>query len=158
MRTPRPEPPLATRRATTIIGLSRELPRPRQTEPMVDHDPTFDDEAAARWLRSLDGWDEAVITGVQPLDGYSSINRRLDLDGAPEPRVVLKVQPSSGIFEPYDVLREATVLRRLAGSAVPVPRVLAEEPDPTVLGAPFFAMSWIDAPHMGVADDGDAYP
>jgi aminoglycoside phosphotransferase (APT) family kinase protein len=125
---------------------------------MAEDGPTLDEAAATRWLRGLDGWEQAVITAVEPLDGYSSINRRLDLDGAPEPRVVLKVQPASGIFEPYDVLREAAVLRSLADSEVPVPRVLAEEPDPTVLGAPFFAMSWIDAPHMGVAGDGDAYP
>jgi aminoglycoside phosphotransferase (APT) family kinase protein len=37
-----------------------------------------------------------------------------------------------------------------------VPVVLGEERDPAVLGAPFFVMSWIDAPHMGVADDGGA--
>jgi aminoglycoside phosphotransferase (APT) family kinase protein len=125
---------------------------------MAEDVSPLDVEAVTWWLRGLDGWEQAVITAVESLDGYSSINRRLDLGGAPEPRVVLKVQPPSGIFEPYDVLREATVLRGLAGTEVPVPRVLAEEPDPAVLGAPFIAMSWIDAPHMGVAGDGDAYP
>lgn len=117
----------------------------------------LDAEAVTGWLRRLDGFDRATIAAVTPLDGYSSINRRLDLVGAPVDRLVLKVQPESGIFEPYDVLREAAVLRGLARTAVPVPQVLAEERGAGPLGAPFFAMSWIDAPHMGAAADDRAY-
>jgi aminoglycoside phosphotransferase (APT) family kinase protein len=121
-------------------------------------DPSAD--ACQAWLRGLgDEWRDVQVTSIEPLDGYSSVNRKLGLQHGPEATVVLKVQPPSGIFEPYDVLREAHVLRALAGSAVPVPAVLGEERDPSVLGAPFFAMAWIDAPHMGETDDGGAsYP
>jgi aminoglycoside phosphotransferase (APT) family kinase protein len=117
-------------------------------------------EACQTWLRGLGGdWRDVRVSTIDPLDGYSSINRRLGLVDGPVDRLVLKVQPASGIFEPYDVLREAAVLRGLAGTDVPVPEVLGEERDPAALGAPFFVMSWIDAPHMGEADDGGAsYP
>ena len=44
------------------------------------------------------------------------------------------------IFREPDVLREARVLQGLAATAVPVPEVRWIEPDPSVLGAPFFVM------------------
>jgi aminoglycoside phosphotransferase (APT) family kinase protein len=118
---------------------------------MAAHDvPRLDPDVVEGWLRGLDGWAQARISSMEPLDGYSSINRRVTVVGAPTDHVVLKVQPTSGIFEPYDVLREAEVLRRLAPTCVPVPEVFATEADTDVLGSPFFAMEWIDAPHLGV--------
>ena len=44
----------------------------------------------------------------------------------------------------HHVVREARVIESLAGSAVPVPTVLAIGEDPAVLGAPFFVMSFVD--------------
>ena len=44
----------------------------------------------------------------------------------------------------HHVVREARVIEALAGSAVPVPTVLAICEDPAVLGAPFFVMSFVD--------------
>lgn len=73
------------------------------------------------------------------------------LAGGPVPALGLRVQRERGIFEPYDVLREGEVLRCLAPSPIPVPAVIASEPDPTVLGGPFIVMQWVDAPHMGEA-------
>ena len=61
---------------------------------------------------------------------------------------VLRIQPTRGIFEPYDVLREGRVLSHLAGTAVPVPGVLAAESDARFLGSPFLLLESIDAPHM----------
>jgi aminoglycoside phosphotransferase (APT) family kinase protein len=46
------------------------------------------------------------------------------------------------------VLREGEVLRCLAGTAVPVPAVLAAEPDPAFFGAPVLLIEFVDAPHM----------
>jgi aminoglycoside phosphotransferase (APT) family kinase protein len=107
------------------------------------------------WLQRQPGFAEAAVTRVEPLtDGYSNVTCRLLLEGAPVPGAVLRLQPERGIFEPYDALREAGVLRCLATTDVPVPAVLAEEPDPTQLGAAGFLMEWIDAPHMG-ADGAD---
>jgi aminoglycoside phosphotransferase (APT) family kinase protein len=44
----------------------------------------------------------------------------------------------------HHVVREAQVIKSLAGSAVPVPTILAIGDDPAILGAPFFVMSYID--------------
>ena len=63
--------------------------------------------------------------------------------------VVLRLQRERGIFQPYDVLREARVLRCLAPSAVPVPQVLGGVDEPSPLGAPYALLSWLDFPHMG---------
>jgi aminoglycoside phosphotransferase (APT) family kinase protein len=57
--------------------------------------------------------------------------------------LVARRQPRSHqLFLGADVLRESSVLRALErGSGVPVPHVMWQEPDPAVLGAPFFVMS-----------------
>jgi aminoglycoside phosphotransferase (APT) family kinase protein len=44
----------------------------------------------------------------------------------------------------HDVVRESRVLRGLAGSGVPVPRVLAVCDDESILGVPFFVMEYLD--------------
>lgn len=85
--------------------------------------------------------------------GASNITCRVTLNSAPATSVALRVQRDRGIFEPYDVIREGNVLRHLEASAVPVPHMLASEPDRAHLGAPFIVMEWVDAPHMGMAPD-----
>jgi aminoglycoside phosphotransferase (APT) family kinase protein len=56
---------------------------------------------------------------------------------------VLRCQPGANrIFLDADVGREARVLQALGrGSGVPVPPVLGAEPDPAILGVPFFVMA-----------------
>ncbi|MCC6388766.1 MAG: phosphotransferase family protein [Dehalococcoidia bacterium] len=104
------------------------------------------------WLRRLPGFERADVTAIAPLDGgASNLTCRVDIAAGPATRLALRMQRERGIFEPYDVLREGEVLRRLAASTVPVPAVVAAEPDPAALGAPFLLLEWIDAPHMGVA-------
>lgn len=104
------------------------------------------------WLRHLDGYGGAEVLALHPVEGgASNVILRAPLASAPLPAVLLRLQRDRGIFEPYDVLREAAVLRRLHPSSVPVPRVVGEEADRTVLGAPFVVLEWVDAPHMGVA-------
>ena len=104
------------------------------------------------WLRSLPGYGEAEVLRLQPVEGgASNVILRAPLAKAPLTAVLLRLQRERGIFEPYDVVREAAVLRRLAPSPVPVPAVVGAEPDAGVLGAPFAVLEWVDAPHMGVA-------
>ena len=79
--------------------------------------------------------------------GVSNLTYRLDRQGAPP--VVLRVQREQGIFEPYDVVRESRVIEALAATDVPVPAVLATAGESRALGAPFFVMEFVDAPHMG---------
>ena len=65
------------------------------------------------------------------------------------PDAVLRLQREHGIFEPYDVLREARVLRCLRAGPVPVPEVLLEEAEPSQLGGPFFVMEYVEGRHFG---------
>jgi aminoglycoside phosphotransferase (APT) family kinase protein len=54
---------------------------------------------------------------------------------------VLRRQPGAdSIFHAPDVVREGRVVAALAGTGVPVPAVVGWEPDPAVVGAPFFVM------------------
>lgn len=104
------------------------------------------------WLHRLPGYQEATVTSLDPVEGgVSNLTYRAVLDGAPLAAVALRMQRKHGIFQPYNVIREAEVLARLATSPIPVPAVLGGEWDPEILGARFIVLEWIDAPHMGAA-------
>ncbi len=108
------------------------------------------------WLRSIDGFAEADVQAIEPVaGGASNITCRVTLARAGAVHLCLRLQRDRGIFEPYDVIRESHVLRCLADSSVPVPRLIAVEPGRVPLGAPFIVMEWVDAPHMGLAADAD---
>jgi aminoglycoside phosphotransferase (APT) family kinase protein len=105
------------------------------------------------WLNGLPGFENAGVDAVHPLtDGLSNVTCRLSLTNSPVASAVLRVQPKQGIFEPYDVMREAAVLRCLSGTSVPVPGVLAADSDTSFFGAPCLLMEWVDAPHMPPPD------
>jgi len=74
-------------------------------------------------------------------EGHSNVTYALRRDGT---HVVLR-RPPRGPLPPsaHDVLREARVLRALAGRAR-VPAVLAVCDDPAVIGAPFYVMEKVD--------------
>ena len=115
--------------------------------------------ALARWLRKLPQFARAEVVAIETLDGgASNITCRVRLEHASVGDVVLRMQRDRGIFEPYDVVREGEVLRRLHGSGVPVPRLIGSEPGSLAMGAPFIVMEWVDAPHMGVAGPEASYP
>jgi aminoglycoside phosphotransferase (APT) family kinase protein len=104
------------------------------------------------WLHRLPAYVDAKVTGLAPVDGgVSNLTYRATLQDAPLAAVALRMQRKEGIFQPYNVIREAEVLARLATSPIPVPHVLGGEWDPEILGARFIVLEWIDAPHMGEA-------
>ena len=71
-----------------------------------------------------------------------AIDLRVSTDGtAFDVEVVLRPERPDGILAPYDVHRQFRVMRALQRTAIPVPGVAWYEPDPAVLGAPFFLMS-----------------
>ncbi len=82
--------------------------------------------------------------------GYSNITvlgeLSWTLDGATQQLpIVLRVQPQeSSVYPDCDIVRQYRVMAALAGSAVPVPRLLGLETDATPLGAPFFLMQRIE--------------
>jgi aminoglycoside phosphotransferase (APT) family kinase protein len=57
-------------------------------------------------------------------------------------RTIILRRPPAGPLPPraHDVLREYRIMRALADSSVPVPRMLASCEDPAVIGVPFFLM------------------
>jgi aminoglycoside phosphotransferase (APT) family kinase protein len=116
-------------------------------------------QAIDRWLAATGLFPGARATVIERYEGgVSNITCRVGLSAAPVEAVVLRVQRDRGIFEPYDVVREARVLKALARSAIPVPGVLAVESSREWLGAPFIVLEWIDAPHMGEAGPAASFP
>jgi aminoglycoside phosphotransferase (APT) family kinase protein len=101
----------------------------------------------------LPGFEQAEVKRIELASGgVSNITCYAIVEGAPLPAVGLRLQREHGIFEPYDVIREGELLRRLQGSAVPVPAVVGMEADVSWLGSPFIVMEWVDAPHMGMPE------
>ncbi|MCE2658350.1 MAG: phosphotransferase family protein [Rubrivivax sp.] len=78
--------------------------------------------------------------------GFSNLTLTAELraaEGAPLPAsgIAVRLQtPTACVFPDNDIAVQYGYLQCLAGSAVPVPRLLGLEPDPAVLGAPFFVM------------------
>lgn len=102
------------------------------------------------WFATQPEFAGARPIGIQVFSGgASNITCRVDVVGGPAKRVVLRMQKDEGIFAPYDVVREGRVLAALEGTPLQVPRVLASEPDPSHLGAPFLILEYIDGLHMG---------
>ena len=75
-------------------------------------------------------------------DGHSNVTYAIDRSGE---RFVLR-RPPRGPLAPsaHDVLREARLLTALAGAGVRVPEVVAVCEDPSVIGAPFYVMPFIE--------------
>lgn len=80
-------------------------------------------------------------------DGHSNLSFLLRRG---EERFVLR-RPPRGELAPSanDVLREARVLTALAATPVPVPTVLAVCEDASLIGAPFFVMSFVEGVALG---------
>jgi aminoglycoside phosphotransferase (APT) family kinase protein len=77
-------------------------------------------------------------------DGHSNLTFLVS-DG--QRRVVVRRPPPPPLPPgAHDVLREATLIRALAGSAVPVPDVLATAEAGEVLDAPFYVMNFVPGP------------
>lgn len=94
------------------------------------------------WL-DAQGLGHGEIESAQPLTGGTQnilIHlRRTGLDA------VLRRPPAHArAYAGGTIVREARVLRALAGSAVPHPQLIAGCDDPAVLGAPFYLMAPVD--------------
>lgn len=99
------------------------------------------------WLVEHLGSKDVVVIGLsRPEAGQSNdtILCEVALKGHPLYLVVRRQAVGTTIFREPDVVREARVLQGLAPSAVPVPEVRWIEPDPSVLGAPFFVMERVN--------------
>jgi aminoglycoside phosphotransferase (APT) family kinase protein len=80
---------------------------------------------------------------AQPIgDGHSNVTYLIERDGNRGEHGVVLRRPPRGPLPPsaHDVLREARLLRALAGTAARVPAVLAVCDDDRVIGSPFYVM------------------
>lgn len=118
---------------------------------------TIDPLAATRQLQSWFSarepqWRDIRILGLQvPKESGISAETLMftlcwcDEVGTHEKPLVARVQPRrGGVWEHGDLRAEATVMRALSSSAVPVPRVLELVEDEHVLGAPFLLMEKVE--------------
>lgn len=106
----------------------------------------------AAWLHRelLPGWRSVEFSSLTRTSGGVSYETWiLDVHdpGAPgenRERLVLRREPLRGPVEPYDVTDEAAVIAGLAGTGVPVPRVLAICFDDAVADRRFSVLEYID--------------
>jgi aminoglycoside phosphotransferase (APT) family kinase protein len=121
------------------------------TDPEVLH------QRVSEWLPGVLGTADrpadnvAVSTLSKPKTGQSNETILFDVSwtdgGAPRSSgLVLRMQPRGNqMFVDADVAREGRLIQRLGEiSTIALPRVLAVESDPAVLGAPFFLMSKVE--------------
>ncbi len=97
------------------------------------------------------------VTGRAP-GGSSNITLFLTVDGE---RWVLRRPPIGELLPTaHDMLREYRFLRAIHGTSVPVAEPLVACPDPTVIGAPFYTMRYVDGVLLSTAakDPGLARP
>jgi aminoglycoside phosphotransferase (APT) family kinase protein len=90
------------------------------------------------------------ITSVwKNLEGWSmetfSIGIKYNKDGKEtEQDIILRKEPVSGLLEPYDASIEYRVLSALSKTEVAIPKTFWYEPDPEVMGLPFYVMEKVE--------------
>ncbi|MFD0666868.1 phosphotransferase family protein [Ramlibacter sp. MAHUQ-53] len=101
-------------------------------------------------LRALDAWLAGRVAGLAPLAGIRQFqggqsNPTFLLTDAAGRRYVLRKKPD-GVLLPsaHAIDREYRVMQALAGTAVPVPKVLCYCDEPGVIGAPFYLMDFVE--------------
>jgi aminoglycoside phosphotransferase (APT) family kinase protein len=107
-------------------------------------DPTaLPTAAVAGWLAARDVAIEPPLEASLITGGRSNLTYRIT-DAAGRPWVLRRPPLSGVIASAHDVLREYRIMAALAGSAVPVPRMVAACDEEDVIGAPFFVMDYVD--------------
>jgi aminoglycoside phosphotransferase (APT) family kinase protein len=114
------------------------------TVPFVTElvDSSVDWAVVESWLAAR-GVVEGQVTEIEPIGGGTqNLMFRFQCGDA---RLVLRRGPRHLRPQTNDALRrEARVLSALAGSGVPIPRLVAAEPDESVLGSAFYLMEPVD--------------
>ncbi|OGP61121.1 MAG: hypothetical protein A2V67_09035 [Deltaproteobacteria bacterium RBG_13_61_14] len=110
----------------------------------------IDQDQLTRYLAEKLGAEQLTIAGIeQNLEGWSmetfSLNLAYVKDGRPlQQSLILRKEPVSGLLDPYDCSIEYRVLTALSRTEVAVPKTCWYEPDPKVLGLPFYVMEKVE--------------
>jgi aminoglycoside phosphotransferase (APT) family kinase protein len=106
----------------------------------------FDTIRFAEWLYEQTG--ETAPVTVTPLRGGGSCEMfRVERLG--QAWVVRRAPVTAVASTAHQVIREAQIMETLATQGIPVPTVLAGTEDPSILGAPFFVMSFVEGEVIG---------
>ena len=115
-----------------------------------DMDPGTRLKNIQKYLAQKMGAENLRITEFwQNLEGWSmetySLGLLYEKDGS-EVRedIIIRKEPDAGLLDPYDASIEYRVLTALAESGVAVPPTRWYEPDPEVLGLPFYVMDKVE--------------
>lgn len=99
---------------------------------------------------AVSAWFAENISGVSGFvafervaGGRSNLTYRAS-DAAGTQWILRRAPLGMGASRAHDVLREASVLERIGGTAFPAPTVLGTCADDTVTGAPFYVMEFVD--------------
>ena len=98
--------------------------------------------ALAAWLDSHVARIEGDLQVTPLTGGQSNPTYRISADG--RHWVLRRKPPGALLASAHAVEREYRVMKALAGSAVPVPRVHALCEDPAVIGSPFYVMDFVE--------------
>lgn len=113
--------------------------------------PEPDAGRLSEWLEGS-GWPARGLN-LELLTGGRSCLTYLLTDQAGR-RLVLRRPPAGELIAgAHDVLREARILSVLAGTGVPVPRVLGAAADAHICGAPFYVMEFVAGPVLHEAPE-----
>ncbi|WP_127783320.1 phosphotransferase family protein [Rhodococcus sp. X156] len=127
-------------------------PRPPAVDTVREGAPP---EVVGPWLaQQLDDprWATCDVTPIG--DGRSNLTFGVH---SPAGSVVLRRPPLGSVAATaHDMGRERTVLTALAGTAVPVPQVLAGQREADLLGAPFYVMELVEGT-VPTGAEGDAW-
>jgi len=112
----------------------------------------------------LEEWFRERVTTIEPPLDYEAIHGGLsnltflvtDQSGA---RWVLRRPPlGKALGSAHDMGREVKVVEALAGTDVPVPRVVGYCDDDSVNGAPFYAMDFVEGPVLRTPEQAALFP
>lgn len=112
-----------------------------------------DISALSRWLETkVPGFAPPIASVVPFTGGRSNITLRVS-DDAGSFTVVRRPPLGTISKSAHDVHREARILRSLSAQDVPVPTVYGESSETAILGAPFYAMEFVDGIVLDGLDD-----
>lgn len=110
----------------------------------------IDQDKLTRYLAQKLEAEQLTINGIwQNLEGWSMETFSLDLSYVQKGQtirrsLILRKEPAAGLLDPYDCSIEYRVLTALGRTKVAVPKTYWYEPDPEVLGLPFYVMEKVE--------------